>query len=194
MKQNFGPTDINQVVARTIKLVQNEVPAHLTLEVQLAEQLPAIDADDEQLKQVLINLVQNAIQAMGDRPGRIRVRTSGPERYQDLRGGPEFVEVEVVDEGPGIPSDQQPHIFVPFYTTKQTGTGLGLAICQRIVKSHGGSISVQSRAAEGSAFLVRLPAIGPEPAAQRPADATPVPGETQPPRTPIARARRRSSA
>jgi len=138
--------------------------------------------------------VQNAIQAMGDRPGRIRVQTSGPERFQDLRGGPEFVEVEVVDEGPGIPSDQQPHIFVPFYTTKQTGTGLGLAICQRIVKSHGGSISVQSRAGEGSAFLVRLPALTPDRAPERSADATPAVGEIQPPRAAHARARRRRSS
>jgi signal transduction histidine kinase len=131
---------------------------------------------------------------MGERPGRIRVQTSGPERFQDLRGGQEFVEVEVVDEGPGIPTDQQPHIFVPFYTTKQTGTGLGLAICQRIVKSHGGTISVQSRAGEGSAFLVRLPALAPERVAERPAEATPAPGEVQLPRTVRARARRRDSA
>jgi signal transduction histidine kinase len=182
------------VVTRTIKLVQNEVPAHLALEVQLGQELPVVEADAEQLKQVLLNLVQNAIQAMGERPGKIRVQTSGPERFQDLRGGPEFVEVEVVDEGPGIPSDQQPHIFVPFYTTKQTGTGLGLAICQRIVKSHGGTISVQSRSGEGSAFLVRLPAIPLERTPERPAEATPSPGEAQPPRAARARARRRSSA
>jgi two-component system, NtrC family, sensor histidine kinase HydH len=194
MKQNFGPIDINQVVTRTIKLVQNEVPPHLTLEVQLGQELPVVDADAEQLKQVLLNLVQNAIQAMGERQGRIRVQTSGPERFQDLRGGPEFVEVEVVDEGPGIPSDQQPHIFVPFYTTKQTGTGLGLAICQRIVKSHGGTISVQSRAGEGSAFLVRLPAVAPERTTERAAEATPAPGEVQPPRVARARARRRRNS
>ncbi len=194
MKQNFGATDINQVVARTIKLLQNEVPPHLTLDVQLREELPMVDADAEQLKQVLLNLVQNAIQAMGDRPGRIRVQTSGPEHFQDLRGGQEFVEVEVVDEGPGIPSDQQPHIFVPFYTTKQTGTGLGLAICQRIVKSHGGTISVQSRAGEGSAFLVRLPGLAAERAAERPAEATPAPGEAPLPRTRRARTRRQNSA
>jgi len=194
MKQNFGPTDINEVVTRTIRLVQNAVPGHLELDVQLAAQLPAVDADAEQLKQVLLNLVQNAIQAMGDRPGKIRVQTSGPERFQDLRGGPEFVEVEVIDEGPGIPSDQQPHIFVPFYTTKQTGTGLGLAICQRIVKSHGGTISVQSRAGEGSAFLVRLPALGPDRVPERPAEATPAPGVTPPLRGLRTRARRRSQA
>jgi len=194
MKQNFGPTDINEVVTRTTRLVQNEIPGHLELQMQLAEALPKVDADAEQLKQVLLNLIQNAIQAMGDRPGRIRVQTSGPERFQDLRGGPEFVEVEVVDEGPGIPSDQQPHIFVPFYTTKQTGTGLGLAICQRIVKSHGGTISVQSRPGAGSAFVVRLPAIAPERIPERTAEATPAPGSVQPPRGVRARARRRSQA
>jgi len=194
MKQNFGPTDINEVVTRTIRLVQNAIPGHIDLQVQLAAELPAVEADAEQLKQVLLNLVQNAIQAMGVRPGRIRVQTSGPERFQDLRGGQEFVEVEVVDEGPGIPSDQQPHIFVPFYTTKQTGTGLGLAICQRIVKSHGGTISVQSRPGAGSAFLVRLPAISKERIPERTPEATPAPGTTAPPRGLPARARRRSQA
>src|SRR5262249_54790744 len=61
--------------------------------------------------------------------------------------------------GGGIPGDQQLNIFVPFFTTKQKGTGLGLAICQRIVKNHGGGISVQSRVGEGSTFIIRLPAL-----------------------------------
>ncbi len=124
-----------------------------------ASRCPAVEGDPEQLKQVLINLVQNAIQALGTAPGTIRVRTRGPERFADLRASGEFVEIDVADDGPGIPPEQQPNIFVPFFTTKQKGTGLGLAICQRIVKSHGGSISVQSKVGEGSTFVVRLPAL-----------------------------------
>ncbi len=63
------------------------------------------------------------------------------------------------DTGPGIPADQQQNIFIPFFTTKQKGTGLGLAICQRIVKNHGGNISVQSKPGEGCTFVIRMPAL-----------------------------------
>ncbi|MGZ6076772.1 MAG: ATP-binding protein [Myxococcaceae bacterium] len=181
LKQSFGTVDINEVVARTIRLIQNEVPGRIALAVELGESLPSVEGDPEQLKQVLINLVQNAIQALGTAPGTIRVRTRGPDRFADLRASGEFVEIDVADDGPGIPPEQQPNIFVPFFTTKQKGTGLGLAICQRIVKSHGGSISVQSKAGEGSTFVVRLPApvaAGTvRPPEQVLAGGTPTPGE-----------------
>jgi len=172
MKQSFGTTDLNEVVTRTMRLIQNDVPPNLSLAVELDLMLPRVDGDAEQLKQVLINLVQNAVQALGSREGRISVRTEKPERFGELRSaGTEFVEVQVSDNGPGIPPDQHPHIFVPFFTTKQKGTGLGLAICQRIVKNHGGSISLQSKANEGTTFIIRLPAL---PSEQQPAEATSV--------------------
>jgi signal transduction histidine kinase len=175
LKQNFGPTDLNEVIDRTLKLVQNELPPNLTLKVETAGDLPKVDADAEQLKQVLINLVQNAIQALGDKPGLITVRTDKPERFGDFRGS-DAVELQVSDTGPGIPVDQQVNIFVPFFTTKQKGTGLGLAICQRIVKNHGGNISVLSRVGEGSTFVIRLPSLPSEEPAITPAiDGTPMP-------------------
>ena len=181
LKQSFGTVDINEVVTRTIRLIQNEVPARIALAVELGEALPSVEGDPEQLKQVLINLVQNAIQALGTAPGTIRIRTRGPDRFADLRASGEFVEIDVADDGPGIPPEQQPNIFVPFFTTKQKGTGLGLAICQRIVKSHGGSISVQSKVGEGSTFVVRLPAPAVATAVRPPeqvlAGGTPTPGE-----------------
>ena len=86
----------------------------------------------------------------------------------------------MADDGPGIPPEQQPNIFVPFFTTKQKGTGLGLAICQRLVKSHGGSISVQSKVGEGSTFVVRLPAhaaTSAPRAAELPREGTPTPSD-----------------
>ncbi|MGQ0504359.1 MAG: ATP-binding protein [Myxococcaceae bacterium] len=159
MKQNFGPTDLNEVITRTLRLIQNDVPPNVTLKVELGEGLGKIDADAEQLKQVLINLLQNAIQATQNRPGTVTLRTVRPERFSDFRGGHDTVEIQVQDDGPGIPSDQQLHIFVPFFTTKEKGTGLGLAICQRIVKNHQGTISVQSRVGEGSTFFMRFPAL-----------------------------------
>jgi signal transduction histidine kinase len=174
LKQNFGPTEINEVVTRTIRLIQNEIPPNIELKLELRGGLAKVEADAEQLKQVLINLVQNALEAIGRSNGKIAIRTLRPERFSDFRAS-EMVEVHVSDTGAGIPTDQQLHIFVPFFTTKQKGTGLGLAICQRIVKNHGGSISVQSRVGEGSTFIIRLPALT-QVGAQRVAqNETPVP-------------------
>lgn len=168
MKQNFGPTDLGEVVSRSLKLIVTDVPKNVTIKEELGEALPRVDADAEQLKQVLINLVQNAVQALGERQGEITVRTSRPDRFGDFRS-PELVELQVSDNGPGIPADQQLNIFVPFFTTKSKGTGLGLAICQRIVKNHAGTITVQSKVGEGSTFTIRLPALPDE----QPAPETP---------------------
>jgi signal transduction histidine kinase len=178
LKQSFGPTDLNEVVTRTMRLIQNDVPKQIELAVQLDLTVARVDADAEQLKQVLINLVQNAVQAIGEEGGRITVGTVKPDRFGEFRGPMnEFVELVVSDTGPGIPQDQQHHIFVPFYTTKQKGTGLGLAICQRIVKNHGGSISVHSKPGEGCRFVIRLPALPaePQPVEPSPTDGTPFP-------------------
>src|SRR5215471_16699292 len=179
LKQNFGPTDLNEVVTRTLKLIQNEIPENVELQLELSESVSRVEADAEQLKQVLINLVQTAIHAIARKPWNTVIKTLRPERLSEFRGA-ETVELKVTDNGPGIPIDQQLHIFVPFFTTKQKGTGLGLAICQRIVKNHGGTISVQSRVGEGSTFVVRLPAMvtagGPR-APEPPREGTPTPGE-----------------
>lgn len=177
LKQSFGVTDLNEVVSRTVKLIRNDIPERVELRMELGEALPKVSADAEQLKQVLINLVQNAVQALGDSPGVITLRSVNPERFHDFRTGTDFVEVQVTDTGEGIPQDQQQNIFIPFFTTKQKGTGLGLAISQRIIKSHGGSISVQSRVGEGTTFLFRLPALASENALDAlPLDRTPYPG------------------
>ncbi|MBL8920768.1 MAG: GAF domain-containing protein [Myxococcaceae bacterium] len=183
MKQSFGPTDVNEAITRTLRLIQNDLPKSVTLREDLAPELPRVDGDAEQLKQVLINLVQNAAQALGDRPGEIVLKTFKPERLGDFRQ-PDQVEVHVSDNGPGIPADQQLNIFVPFFTTKQKGTGLGLAICQRIVKSHGGSIALQSRPGEGTTFMIRLPALAteqPAPETPLPESGTPMPDTIAPP-------------
>lgn len=179
LKQNFGPTDVNEVVTRTLRLIQNEMPPHITLKTELADDLAKVEGDAEQLKQVLINLVQNGIQALGSTPGDLTVKTLKPERFGDFRSTDAAVEIQVIDSGPGIPPDQQLNIFVPFFTTKSKGTGLGLAICQRIIKNHGGTITVQSRVGEGSTFVIRLPTLpveAPAPETPLPETMTPVPG------------------
>jgi signal transduction histidine kinase len=180
LKQSFAPVDLGDVVNRTVKLLQNDIPERVTLKLELAEKLPKVQADAEQLKQVLINLVQNAVQAMPG-GGVLAVATRSPDEAPAWRlsGGPEGVELRVRDTGGGIPEEAKQHIFVPFYTTKEKGTGLGLAICQRIVKSHGGTISMASKVGEGTEFVIRLPAI-PEPREQR-AEATPPPDGTPSP-------------
>lgn len=158
LKQSFGPTDLNEVVSRTLKLIENDVPQNVAVTSSLAEGLPLIVGDSEELKQVLLNLIQNAMQAIAEKPGTITVRTARAERFLSLRT-PDAVEVLVSDDGPGIPAEHHLNLFVPFFTTKLKGTGLGLAICQRIVKNHGGSIAIQSRVGEGSTFVVRLPTL-----------------------------------
>jgi signal transduction histidine kinase len=93
-------------------------------------------------------------------PVSLTLQTSRP-RSRDGRpsqaGGGEGVEIRVSDTGPGMSEEVRSRLFIPFFTTKEKGTGLGLAICQRIVKAHGGTLRVESRPGEGTAFVIRLP-------------------------------------
>src|SRR2546428_3310782 len=166
-------TDLNDVLARTMKLIENSVPANVRLELSLEPEIPRILGDAEQLKQVFINLALNAVQAMPD-GGRLTVRSRRPKQPIELglsdaspRYAADQVEVRFADTGAGIPEEAKDRIFIPFYTTKSKGTGLGLAISQRIVKAHGGSIEVQSRLGEGSEFILRFPSANAVDAAGR---------------------------
>jgi signal transduction histidine kinase len=124
----------------------------VAIELNLAP-LPVVRGDREKLRQVFLNLVLNAIQAtpMG---GRISITTLLLPPKEG-KGGQ--MEIRFADTGAGIATENLERIFEPFFTTKEGGTGLGLAIAQKIVESHGGSISVQSEPKEGSCFIVRLP-------------------------------------
>src|SRR5438477_722552 len=159
----FQSTDLNDVLWKTMKLIENDMPKNVSVELDLTPGLPAINADAEQLKQVFINLALNAVQAMPD-GGRLTVRTRRPHAPIELglsehtpRYSADQIEVRFADTGAGIAEDALDRIFIPFYTTKTKGTGLGLAITQRIVKGHGGTIEVQSRLGEGSEFILRFP-------------------------------------
>ncbi|MFO7155094.1 MAG: ATP-binding protein [Pseudomonadota bacterium] len=161
VKPNVVPVDVNEVVDRTVKLLQVDLDESIAIELQLDPAGPMAMSDPEQLKQVLVNLVQNAVQAM---PAGGRITLSTGSSHDDPAGfhlsgrSTDFVEIRVKDTGPGLPEEHREHIFVPFFTTKKGGTGLGLAISQRIIRSHGGTISAQSRPGEGAEFLIRLPA------------------------------------
>lgn len=169
-------TDINKVVAATVRLLgRDKVPVHVTLQQDLAHDLPQVHLDPEQLKQVLINLLQNAVQAM-PQGGQVFVSTgtssspaqhSGDDRDDGVRRA---VYVRVRDTGPGINEADIARIFVPFFTTKPGGTGLGLAISQRIIENAGGRIEVASRVSEGTSFTVRLPVMGELPVSETPGE------------------------
>jgi two-component system, NtrC family, sensor histidine kinase HydH len=157
LKGNFAPTDLGEVVRRTVRLLeQKDIPKEVTVVLDVDGPLPPVQADPEQLRQVLINLTLNAVQAMAGR-GRLCLSTGIVGRDGAPSATPESVFVAVRDDGPGIPDAARPNLFIPFFTTKEGGTGLGLPICQRIVENHGGTIEVKSRPGEGTEFVVRLP-------------------------------------
>jgi PAS domain S-box-containing protein len=143
-------TDLNEVLRDVLRLVRYELNRHaIRLEEDFAE-LPAIQADPNKLKQVFINLLMNASQAMPD-GGTLSVRTA-------LVAGEE-VEAVLTDTGPGIPADVRERIFEPFFSTKREGegTGLGLYICRNIVAEHEGRLLLESVPGQGAIFRVVLP-------------------------------------
>jgi signal transduction histidine kinase len=184
-KPTLLPGDVNDILQRTLRLLSGEVPAQVELAVDLAADLPRVSCDAEQLRQVFLNLALNALEAMPG-GGRLAVSTrlarDDVSLWRDSPRRADVVEVRFRDTGPGIPEEEREHVFVPFYTTKQKGTGLGLAICQRIVKSHGGTIGVRPAPGGGAEFVIGLPAVEEERA----------PGaEAAPPTEPAKRRRRR---
>jgi two-component system, NtrC family, sensor histidine kinase HydH len=149
--------DANAVIGRTLDLVHAEgVADGVTLKTQLAPGLPPISLDPDKLGQMMLNLVQNALSAVGD-SGDVMVRTGlSTLTAPPNRGNPAFV-VSVIDTGGGIAPEHLEQLFIPFFTTKREGTGLGLAICRRLVEAHGGEIAVQSKQGSGSTFTMRFP-------------------------------------
>ncbi|MEB2310657.1 MAG: ATP-binding protein [Sorangiineae bacterium] len=182
-KGNPGATDVNGVVRRTLQVLASDRVEEYSVDAELSAELPLVRADAEQLRQVLINLVRNAVQAMN---GSGRVLVSTRARPGRVVGAalmtPDWVELSVRDDGPGIAPQVLKSLFVPFFTTKDKGTGLGLAISQRMVEAMGGRIEVASQPGAGSTFTVVLPAVGdlvpsprPPPASAEPATASALP-------------------
>jgi len=142
--------------------VQNLLAAQLAkADIRLVrEESPPlrIRADLEQLKQVLINLVQNAADSIG-RHGSIILRAR-PDRKSLGNGENEVVVLEIADSGKGISPEVEARLFDPFFTTKDNGTGLGLSIAARIVEKHGGALQYQTRVNHGTVFGIVLPQAG----------------------------------
>jgi two-component system NtrC family sensor kinase len=144
-------TDVNGLVTKTLELLRHQPRfAASQLLTELATEVPEIVANEGQLRQVVLGLAANALEAMEGR-GTLVVRTR--------LSAPGEVEIALIDQGPGIAEDVLPRIFDPFFTTKPPGqgTGLGLAIAQGIVADHGGRIEVSSRPGHGSTFRVLVP-------------------------------------
>jgi signal transduction histidine kinase len=141
-------SNLNTTVEHAVMLARQQVLSRpITIELQKAPHLPEVEHDSDQIHQVLLNLLLNAVQAM-DGPGKVCVEIDTQDGYAS---------VVVTDTGRGISPQNLPNIFRPFYTTKGDGTGLGLSLAHRIVEDHHGRIEVSSVVGNGSKFTVLLP-------------------------------------
>jgi two-component system nitrogen regulation sensor histidine kinase NtrY len=142
------PSDLAQLITDTVALY-NGLFTDVCIEQRFAPGVPLVRLDPEQIRRVIINLVDNAIEAM-ERSGRIVVETQ-------LDAANSLVRVVVADDGPGIPPAERDKLFLPYYSTKGRGSGLGLAIVRRIIAEHGGSIDVGDNIPRGTRFTIELP-------------------------------------
>jgi PAS domain S-box-containing protein len=149
------PVDITRLLEGTCQLLKGEVAKqHIRVVLRFAPDVPWVKADTEQLQQVFLNLLLNAIQAM-PKGGVVTLTAIG-----DTEG--KQVQIEVADTGLGIPQEHLSRIFDPFFTTKEEGTGLGLSVSARLIRAQGGHIAVSSRDGKGSVFTIFLPAAAAE--------------------------------
>jgi two-component system, NtrC family, nitrogen regulation sensor histidine kinase NtrY len=142
------PSDLSALISDTLQLYKDLFP-EVHIERRFAAGVPHVRLDTEQIRRVIINLVDNAIEAMEQR-GHIVIETQ-------LDAANSVARVVVADDGPGISIDERDKLFLPYYSTKRRGSGLGLAIVRRIIAEHGGSIDVGDNAPHGTRFTIELP-------------------------------------
>jgi len=148
-KPTLMPTSVGDVLSDVVLFTRRFASqSRVEIEERYAENLPTVMADADQLKQVFVNLISNAVQVMEDSGGLIVVETATDNG---------FVSVSVHDNGPGIAPEDQSKVFDPFYSTRSEGTGLGLTMVHRIVDEHSGHIEVESESGAGTRFTVSLP-------------------------------------
>ena len=162
------PLDLSRLVQELAPLIHMSLGGS-RLQLELAADLPVVEADATQIRQIVMNLVTNAAEALLDKPGRIAIRTLRHDASnmpltdavtgRALPAG-EYVCLAVEDDGVGMAREQRERIFEPFFTTKFMGRGLGLAAAQGIVRAHHGTITVHSEPDGGSTFAVYLPVVG----------------------------------
>jgi PAS domain S-box-containing protein len=181
------PIDLNEVVREMVPLLEVSISKKAKLHFELAADLPAVSGDATQLRQVVMNLITNASEAIAPQAGEIRISTgvvdadaaylAEPHTEGSLEAG-QYVYLEVQDTGVGMDAETIGRIFEPFFTTKFTGRGLGLASLLGIVRGHQGIVKVRSRAAGGTTFRVHFP-LPPQPVAASAPVATPAPAAVQ---------------
>jgi two-component system nitrogen regulation sensor histidine kinase NtrY len=145
------PGDLNEVVRQVAKLYGG-VQHGILLRTDLEPRLPPVSLDPNHLKRALINLVDNAVTAIGEAEGEIVITTR-------LLGEAGWVQLEVADNGPGFPAEDRDRAFLPYYSTKRSSGGLGLAIVNRIILEHGGDIRIEDNTPQGARMVIRLPAL-----------------------------------
>jgi len=148
---NLSVVQINEVIDEVVGIcVQHAKYANVTIETDYATGLPMIEVSQTEVQQVMLNLINNALDAMEKTGGKIDIKTA------EEKG---FIVILVSDNGPGIPEKNLSRIFDPFYTTKAVGkgTGLGLSICYGIISRMGGKITVKSAVGSGTSFYIYLP-------------------------------------
>jgi signal transduction histidine kinase len=145
------PIPLEDVVNRSVRLISSQVPPGIDIVQQIPWDL-VLQLDAQRMQEVFLNLLMNAIQAIKEPPGEIKIAAQTESAHQQAV-------ITVEDTGVGIPKEEIDRIFDPFFTTKEVGagTGLGLSIAYGIIEKHHGSIAVESKEGEGTRFIIRLP-------------------------------------
>ncbi len=156
LRMDAHPHSVVGLLDRALKSVADRWNGGpVKVETDYARDLPLVEVDEDLWEQALVNLVQNAYEAMGEHGGTFRAEVA---RAQNGHGG---VELRLQDSGPGVPPEMREQIFNPFVTTKKSGVGLGLSIVSKIVDEHHGSIRLESAPGAGACFVIYLPAAEP---------------------------------
>jgi hypothetical protein len=145
-----APAQINDILEDALNVFAGRLNG-ITLQRDLSPDLPLVQADPDQMKRVVVNLIDNAAEALEQSLRKeIWVRSAlAPDR--------DVVEITIEDSGPGIPPEAKERLFLPYFSTKRSGTGLGLAIVNRIIAEHRGSIRVEENFPTGTKFVIELP-------------------------------------
>jgi signal transduction histidine kinase len=150
-RPQLRPENVNSIVEETVRFFTPEIKDRdIVVEQELRSDLPLIDVDRDQMKQAFYNVIKNSFEAVKSR-GILRIRTDKDDSH---------VMIKFNDTGGGISAENLSHVFEPYFTTKSSGTGLGLLIVRRIVREHGGELSIESSEGKGLAVIIRLPQIG----------------------------------
>jgi two-component system sensor histidine kinase HydH len=164
-RPTFGEVGLHEVLERSLRLVQPQLEGKLIALSRSFQAAPdRVNGDECQLQQAFVNLFLNALEALGP-SGTLTVATEiispgdGRARPGDA-AAPSQLRITIQDNGTGIPPENMGRLFEPFFTTKPNGTGLGLPITRRIIREHGGDLSVQSQPGKGATFLIVLPTLG----------------------------------